>query len=190
MSEPRSMLNGAVAGVGHYIRIEDRGPVGQVTLRADLASEAVRRAVKAAVGVEVPEPLRAAFEGTGGAVWMSPDELLLFSAYDQAGELVEGLEAALAGTHHMAVDVSDARAVIALEGDHVAEVLSKGAPIDLAEAAFPVGTARRTHIGGIAVAFWRLGDDAWEIVCLRSFSQHLFDWLLQASRDGSEVGAP
>ena len=189
MSEPRTMLNRAGADAGHIIRIEDRGPVGQVTLRAKLGSEAVTAAVRAAVGLEVPSPLTAAFDGAKGVVWMSPDEVLLFTAYDQAGELVEGLEAALSGAHHMAVDVSDARAVIALGGAQVGEVLAKGAPVDLSEAAFPVGTARRTHIGGIAVAFWRRSEEEWEIVCLRSFARHLFDWLLQTSREGSEVGA-
>ncbi|HUF86811.1 MAG TPA: sarcosine oxidase subunit gamma family protein [Thermohalobaculum sp.] len=187
MSEPRTALNRARAGAGHLIRIEDRGPVGQVTLRGDLSAEGVRAAVRAAVGVDVPDRLGAAFEGARGAVWMSPDELLLFTAYDLAGELVEGLEAALSGTHHMAVDVSDARAVIALAGARVAEVLAKGAPVDLA--AFPIGSARRTHIGGVAVAFWRRTEEEWEIVCLRSFARHLFDWLAQTSRQGSEVGA-
>lgn len=189
MSEPRSMLDRASVEAGHYIRIADRGPVGQVTLRGDLGADTVRGAVKAAVGVEPPEPLRAAFEGERGAVWMSPDELLLFTAYDQAGELVEGLEAALSGTHHMAVDVSDARAVLTLTGAKGAEVLAKGAPIDLSPGAFPVGMARRTHIGGIAVAFWRRSEEEWEIVCLRSFARHLFDWLAQTSREGSEVNA-
>lgn len=183
------MLNRATAGAGHSIRIEDRGPVGQVTLRGDLASDTAKGAVKAAVGIDAPEPLRAAFNGEKGAVWMSRDELLLFVAYDQAGELVEGLESALSGVHHMAVDVSDARAVIALTGAGVAETLAKGAPIDLSAGAFPVGAARRTHIGGTAVAFWRKTEEEWEIVCLRSFSRHLFDWLLQVSRQGSEVGA-
>lgn len=189
MSEPRSALDRAAAGAGHLIRIEDRGPVGQVTLRGDLASDTIRAAVRAAVGLDVPAPLNAAFDGPKGAVWMSRDELLLFTAYDQAGEMVEGLEAALAGVHHMAIDVSDARAVIALEGAAVREVLAKGAPVDLSEAACPVGTARRSHIGGVAVAFWPRTEQAWEIVCLRSFARHLFDWLTRTSRDGSEVGA-
>ena len=186
MSEPQSRLDGESVADGHLIRIEDRGPVGQVTLRGDLASSAVGRAVNAAVGVDVPDPLRAAFDGNRGAVWMSPDELLLFTAYDKAGELVEGLESALSGTHHMTVDVSDARAVLKLSGARVAEVLAKGAPLDLS--AFAIGMARRTHIGGIAVAFWRRSDEEWEIVCLRSFARHLFDWLAQTSREGSEVG--
>ena len=185
MSEPRSALNRAAASTGQSIRIEDRGPVGQVTLRGDLGSEALLAAVEAGVGVAVPGPLRAAFDGDRGAVWMSPDELLLFTAYDRAGALAASLGEALAGEHHLAVDVSDARAVIRLSGAGVAEVLAKGAPVDLGAAAFPVGTARRTHIGGVAVGFWRLGEDEWEIVCFRSFARHLFDWLVQSSVEGS-----
>ncbi len=189
MSEPRSTLNRAAAAEGATIPIEDRGPVGQVTLRGDLGSDTLRAAVKAGVGVDVPGSLRAAFDGDRGAVWMSPDELLLFTAYDQADALAASLGAALAGEHHLAVNVSDARAVIALAGAGVAEVLAKGAPVDLSDAAFPVGTARRTHIGGIAVGFWRRAEHDWEIVCFRSFARHLFDWLVASSVEGSEVGA-
>jgi len=189
MSEPRSTLDRAAASAGQSIRIEDRGPVGQVTLRGDLGSEALRAAVKSGVGVDVPGPLRAAFDGDRGAVWMSPDELLLFVAYDQAGPLAASLGAALAGEHHLAVDVSDARAVIRLSGANVAEVLAKGAPVDLGPAAFTAGTARRTHIGGVAVGFWRRAEHEWEIVCFSSFARHLFDWLVESSLEGSEVGA-
>jgi sarcosine oxidase subunit gamma len=188
MSEPRSILNRAAASDGQSIRIEDRGPVGQVTLRGDLGSKALRAAVRAGVGVDVPRPLRAAFDGDRGAVWMSPDELLLFVTYDQVGELVASLGEALAGKHHLAVDVSDARAVIRLSGAGVAEVLAKSAPVDLTKAAFPVGTARRTHIGGIAVGFWRKAEHEWEIVCFNSFARYLFDWLVESSREGGEVG--
>ncbi len=189
MSEPQSTLNRAAASDGASIRIEDRGPVGQVTLRGDLGSEALRAAVTAGVGIDVPGPLRAVFDGATGAVWMSPDELLLFTAYDQADSLAAGLGEALAGKHHMAVNVSDARAVITLAGAGVAEVLAKGAPVDLSEAAFPAGTARRTHIGGVAVGFWRKAEHEWEIVCLRSFARYLFDWLVESSGEGGEVGA-
>ena len=189
MSEPRSTLNRAAAPAGVTIRIEDRGPVGQVTLRGDLSSVALKKAVKAGVGIDVPDPLRAGFDGGKGAVWMSPDELLLFTAYDQAGELAASLSEAMADEHHLAVDVSDARAVITLSGAGVAEVLAKGAPVDLSDAAFPVGTARRTHIGGVAVGFWRRSEHEWEIVCFRSFARYLFDWLVESSGEGSEVGA-
>ncbi|HSF96282.1 MAG TPA: sarcosine oxidase subunit gamma family protein [Thermohalobaculum sp.] len=188
MSEPVSTLNGAAAEAGQTIRIEDRGPVGQVTLRGDLSSKALAKAVKAGVGVAVPGTRQAAFKDGRGAVWMAPDELLLFTEYSEAGTLTAALESALADEHHMAVDVSDARAVLTLSGAGVAEVLAKGAPVDLSEGAFPVGSARRTHVGGIAVGFWRKTETEWEIVCFRSLAKHLFDWLVAASRAGSEVG--
>jgi sarcosine oxidase subunit gamma len=120
---------------------------------------------------------------------MSPDEVLLFVAYDQAGALAASLGAALAGEHHLAVDVSDARAVITLAGANVAEVLAKGASVDLGAAAFPAGTARRSHIGGVAVGFWRKSEHEWEIVCFSSFARYLFDWLVESSKEGGEVGA-
>ena len=190
MSEPRSTLDGITAEAGQTIRIADRGPVGQVTLRGDLSSPALQAAVTKATGVGVPGPLMAAFDEEGtGAVWMSPDELLLFTAYDEADAVVAALGKALAGEHHLALNVSDTRAVLTLEGLAVAEVLAKGAPLDLSDKAFPTGTARRTHISGIAVAFWRKSTQEWEIVALRSFARHLFDWLAAASQEGSEVGA-
>jgi len=189
MSEPVSMLNRAAAGAGLTIRIQDRGPIGQVTLRGDLTSPKLQAAVSAGTGVGVPLPLMAAFDDEGaGAVWMSPDELLLFTDYDEAGAMVAALEKALAGEHHLAIDVSDARAVIELAGAAVPEVLAKGAPLDFSAGAFPVGRARRTHIAGVAVGIWRRGQESWEIVCFRAYARHLFDWLVQSSRQGSEVG--
>jgi len=178
-----------VAQDGQTIRIADRGPVGQVTLRGDLSLPALQAAVTAGTGVGVPGPLMASFDEDTGAVWMSPDELLLLTAYDEADALVAALGEALAGKHHMALNVSDARAVIALSGPGVAEVLAKGAPLDLSPSAFPAGTARRTHIAGIAVGLWRKTGQEWEVVCFRSFAQHLFDWLVASSTEGSEVGA-
>ena len=189
MSDPVSTLNRATASGGQTIRIEDRGPVGQVTLRGDLGSEALRAAVKAGVGVDVPDRLRSDFDGDRGAVWMAPDELLLFTTYGAAEALAASLGEALTGEHHLAVNVSDARTVIRLSGANVAEVLAKGAPVDLGAAAFPAGTARRTHIGGVAVGFWRRAEHEWEIVCFSSYARHLFDWLVQSSVEGSEVGA-
>jgi sarcosine oxidase subunit gamma len=189
MSEPTSILNRAAAFDGQTIAIADRGLIGQITLRGDLSSKALKAAVRAAVGVEIPAPLRANHNGGEGAVWMSPDELLLLTSYDEAEIATALMTQTLAKTHHMAVNVSDARAVIALTGPGVAEVLAKGAPLDLSDAAFPVGTARRTHIGGIAVGCWRKAEDDWEIVCFRSFARHLFDWLVESSKVGSEVGA-
>lgn len=174
-------------GSGLLIEIEET-PRGQVTLRGDLADKTLAGAVKALAGVAVPGPRSAAFDGERGAVWMSPDELLLMLPWGDGPGAVRTLEARLAGLRFMAVDVSDARVCFTLRGDLVPEILAKGAPVDLSDAAFPVGACRRTHLAEIAVGFWRRERTVWEIVCFRSFAHHLLDWLETVSREGAEVG--
>lgn len=188
MSEPMSVLEGARTE-GGLARIADAGPVGMVTLRGDLADEAFSGAVREATGLDVPGVWRASLGEAGHDIlWMAPDELLLLTDYAEAPALARRLEDALAGQHHLALNVSDARAVLDLSGPGTAEVLAKGAPVDLSPAAFPPGAARRTHLGGIAVVFWRRSDDDWRIACFRSFGRHLYDWLVTAARPGSGVG--
>ena len=188
MSEPISVLAGARTD-GGLTRIADAGPVGMVTLRGDLGSEPFAAAVRDTTGLEVPEVWKASLGDGGRAVlWMAPDELLLFTDYADAPGLAARLGEALTGQHHLALDVSDARAVLDLAGPGVAEVLAKGAPVDLSPAAFPPGSVRRTHLGGIAVVFWRLTAEEWRIASFRSFGRHLYDWLVVAARAGGEVG--
>ncbi|GMG80798.1 sarcosine oxidase subunit gamma family protein [Paralimibaculum aggregatum] len=185
-----SALDGRAAEPRPGLRLAECGLRGQITLRAgDLASSALVGAVEAITGVAVPEALSAGFAGDDrGAVWMAPDELLLFVPHAEVAGAVEMLEGALAGTHHMALDVSHARAVLRLEGADAAETLAKGAPLDFSEAGFPVGRARRTHLGGLAVGIWRRGPEEWELVCFRSFAHHLFAWLETSGVEGAEVG--
>lgn len=187
MSEPVSALAGARARDA-VIGIEDTGLRGQVMLKGDLADAEVAGAVREVAGVDVPGTWRAAFEGERGAVWMAPDELLLLMPYRQAPAAVARLGEMLAGRHHLALDVSDMRAVLRLTGPLAGEVLAKGVPCDLADRAFPPGSARRTTTAGIAVALWRLEAEVWEIVAFRSHAYHLMAFLEDGARPGSEVG--
>lgn len=187
MPEAISALSGRRA-VG-YVRIEDSGLRGQVALKGDLDSADMNRLVGEMIGVDVPGARQIAAAADGrAAVWMAPDELLLLVPYAQAGEAVARAGEMLAGHHHLAVDVSDARVVLRLTGSAVGEVLAKGAPTDCSDRACPPGSARRTHLGGVAVAFWRLDGDTWEIVTFRSVAHHLLAWLEDASRPGAEIG--
>lgn len=167
--------------------IEPLGLQGMITLRGDLVSDAFAAAVDEAVGLSVPEALTAVSGEDTRAIWMSPDELLLFCDYGEANAAICRIKEQLQESHHMVLNVSDARAVIRLTGSRVGEVLAKGAPNDCSDHGFPVGTARRTHMAGLAVAFWRLESDVWEIVALRSYAHHLQTWLEKVSPPGSEV---
>lgn len=177
----------AITSEEPLIGIEALGLCGMITLRGNMTSDAFAAAVDEAVGLGVPAALKVTSAEDTRAVWMSPDELLLFCAYDEATAAISNIEEQLVDSHHMALNVSDARAVIRLTGPRVGEVLAKGAPCDCSDHGFPVGMARRTHMAGLAVAFWRLEPDVWEVVSLRSYAHHLLTWFEKASQPGSEV---
>lgn len=186
MSEAISVLHGAT--FNGAIKITEAGLRGMITLRGDLSSTTLRAAVKSATGADMPEPRKITFGKLGTAAWMSPDELLLIVDYTAADAITAELGKALKGEHHMAVNVSDARAVFHLRGQGAREVLAKGAPVDLSPAAFNVGDLRRTRIGQLAAAFWMLEDETIEVVCFRSVGEFLFDWLCNAAEPDSLPG--
>ena len=186
MSEARSALQGA--SFDGFVRIEEAGFRGLVTLRADLDAAKARKAVKAAVGVDMPGPRRAVLAGGKGALWMSPDEILLVMPHGDASGAVAALSRALADTHHLAANVSDARAAFRITGDLDAcrEVLAKLTPADLRPGAFEEGEVRRTRLAQVAAAFW-IEEGGITLVSFRSVARYVFDLLANAAASGGEV---
>jgi len=179
-------LNGA-SSTG-LINVADAGLMGMITLRGDLNSAAMAKAVKAATGTAMPAQRGCVAGAKGATAWMSPDELLLMVPYETADAVVVKLTKALGGEHHMAVNVSDARAVFDLSGDAIRDVLAKGTPADMSVEALPITEVRRTRIGQLAVAFWFTDDTHARLVCFRSVAGYVMDWLETAAADGSAVG--
>ncbi|MEL6766413.1 MAG: sarcosine oxidase subunit gamma family protein [Pseudomonadota bacterium] len=169
------------------VRVADAGPQGMVSVKADLSLPALDVALREACGVGVPMPLTVWAGGEHAVVWMAPDEVLVLMPASEAAAVAERLAAALAESHALVADMSSARTLFRLEGPLAGEVLAKGAPLDFRDAAFPVGTARRTHLGPVAVGIWREADDAWALVCFRSYAPYTADWLAAAVSAGSAV---
>ncbi|MEM1315115.1 MAG: sarcosine oxidase subunit gamma family protein, partial [Pseudomonadota bacterium] len=127
-------------------------------------------------------------DGDWALAWMSPDERLLMCPPADLPALETSLRDALEGRPHLIVDVSDARAVFRLQGPGARKVLAKGAPVDLAAAAFGPGDFRRTRLGQVACAFWTPDGESFELVCFRSVAEHVGAWLLDAARPGTLPG--
>lgn len=186
MSEPVSALTGAVAE--GPVTVRDLGLHGMVTLRGDLSDAKVRAAVAGITGADMPETRKIALSGDYGVAWMSPDEVLLLVPHAEAGAVVAQLEAELEGSHHLAANVSDARALIEVTGPFAREVLAKVAPVDLAAGAFGPGDLRRTRLAQVAGAFWMTDETTFRVICFRSVARYVFD-LLSVSAKGGPVGA-
>lgn len=183
MSEPRSALGGAVAA--GFASIREIGPVGMITLRAKPEAAGLAKAVKAAVGTGLPGVRRIVTEGDRACGWMSPDEYLLVMPYAAVAGALEAIGKAMAGAHHLAVDVSDARAVFRVEGALADQVLAKLSPVDFAT--LEPGELRRTRAAQVAAALWREGD-GFTVVCFRSVARYVFDLLASGAKPGSELG--
>ncbi|WP_374392158.1 sarcosine oxidase subunit gamma [Tabrizicola sp.] len=175
MSDPVSALNGA--SFQGFAAIREIGPLGMITLRAK-GVKALDKAIKAVTGTKVPAQRRIEVNGDRACGWMSPDEYLLIVPYAGVGEALASLAKSLAGEHHLAVDVSDARAVFRVEGERAAEVLAKLAPVDFDK--LEPGELRRSRTAQVAAAMWRQ-DGGFTLVCFRSVARYVFDLLENAA---------
>jgi sarcosine oxidase, subunit gamma len=186
MSNPVSALNHAsYEGIA---RIDEIGLQGMITLRGDLSSAVLAKAVSDVTGQEIPDVNRANVVGDTGVCWMSPDELLVLVPYAQVEAKLNDLNSALSGEHTLAVNVSDARAVFRVSGESARDVLAKLAPVDLSSGAFEPGDFRRTRLAQIAGAFWMESEGSFRIICFRSAADYAFNLLKVAAQPGSAVG--
>lgn len=172
------------------ITVEDTGLRGMMTLRGDFGDAGLQKAVTALTGTEFPAMREAKTNGESGICWMSPDELLVLLPYEGVGAALATLSEKLAGTHHLVVDVSDARAVFSLSGKGVAirETLAKLTPADMRAAALPVGEMRRSRLAQVPAAFWFEDEDVATVICFRSVADYVFGILKASANLGGEVG--
>ncbi|CUH63710.1 sarcosine oxidase, gamma subunit family [Thalassovita gelatinovora] len=187
MSDTVSALNGAT--FQGFVTVEDAGLQGMITLRGDLGSAKLLAAVTAATGLVTPSQRKIVSQGDMAVAWMSPDEVLILTPYDQAGTIAATLAQALSGEHGLVQTVSDARTVVRLTGapGSVREVLAKLAPVDLSPQAFEPGEFRRTRLAQVAGAMWFDDTTSARIICFRSVADYVFKLLCISAEEGGEV---
>lgn len=186
MSNLVSALNGA--SFEGFARVEEQGLRGMITLRGDLTSKEMAEAVKAAAGTAMPEQREITVNGDFAVAWMSSDELLLLCPYEDVAKSLEALDIALAGSHSMIANVSDARALIRVSGAGAREVVAKLAPVDFSSEAFPKGAFRRSRMAQVAAAMWMSDDNAVDVICFRSVAPYVMGLLTVSAEKGGEVG--
>lgn len=186
MSEPVSALNHAT--FDGIAKVTECGLQGMITLRGDLASRALKSAATGATGAKMPAPREVQIKGDKALCWMSPDELLVLCGYNDVPQVIGKIIKSLSGTHALAVDMSDARAMFRISGGAVRDVMAKLTPTDLSPDAFQPGQIRRSRLAQVPAAFWLEDEQTFRVICFRSVAQYTFDLLRTAARPGSDVG--
>ncbi len=183
MSKAVTALNRAA--YDGYVRIEDAGLCGMISLRGDLSDAKVKKACKDASGQAMPKARGIVGSLDGGIGWMSPDEALVLVPYAEAPAAAARMEMTLKTAHALVVEVSDARAVFTLRGEKLREVLAKVTPADIA--ALPVGELHRTRVAQVAGAIWLSDETTAHLICFRSVAEYMFELLSRSAMPGAEV---
>jgi len=187
MSNAVSALNGATFTQG-IATVSEAAPEGMITLRGDLLLKTIAKAATTATGAKMPGPGEISFGKDGDLAWMSPDEVLILCPYTDVANRLETLTKKLAKEHALAVDVSDARAILCVAGQNARDVMAKLAPVDFSTDAFPLGTFRRTRMAQVPAAIFMRQEAVFHLLCFRSNAQYAFDVLRVAASPGSRVG--
>ncbi len=168
--------------------ITDRG---MIDLRGEAASEKFRQAAKAALGVELPlRPRSSASKGDVTILWLSVDQWLICCPRDKTGALVDTLRKKLGAVHSLAVDVSDARAIIRLQGDTAREVMMKGSSVDFTLPDYTAGLVRRLVFAEIAALAHIVSDtpSTIDIYVFRSFADYTWKWIEATAKPAATIG--
>ena len=127
-----------------------------------------------AFGAALPTtPCSSAIAGDHAALWLGPDEWLLFAPETEAAAVQQTLTDALADIPHALVDISHRQIGLRLDGPGAASLLNTGVPLDLSLAAFPVGMVTRTIFEKAEIILWRTDTNSFRIEVWRSFAPYV-----------------
>lgn len=182
MSSVVSALNGKVEA--RDVTVRDFGLQGMISVRGDMGDTALQKACRTATGATPPKSLQMSVAGDNGYGWMSPDEALLLVPHGEVMDVLAEFSKALEGKHFLVANVSDARARIVIKGPFADEVIAKLAPVDLHPETFAIGDFRRSRLGQVAAAFWKVDAETFHVICFRSVADYAFDLLVASAKTG------
>ena len=159
---------------------------GMIDLRGN--DPAFLAAVSETLGISLPQAPRSSISwGDLKILWLSTDQWLILCPHAKVAELLARLKAALAQIHSLAVDVSDMRAIIRIEGAGSREVLLKGASLDLLGPDYPQGAVRRLRFAEIGALMHIVEDNVIDLYVFRSYARYAWEFLLAAAREPAKI---
>lgn len=159
-----------------------------VNLRGDRADKAFLDGVKKVTGLNLPTQVgtTAGKHDETCLFCLGPDEWLVTAPRDDAKDLADTLAKALKSIHAAVNKVGQGGTVIAIEGAHARDVLSKGCSLDLHPKVFMPGRCAQTLLARAAVLLHQTAYDkatgscAYDVHVRWSFADYLFRWLEDA----------
>ncbi|WP_454684313.1 sarcosine oxidase subunit gamma [Ancylobacter moscoviensis] len=174
----------ALAAASHDVAAARLVPLGPAARLAFRGREAAIGPVGEAFGVALPrEACRRAEANGRAALWLGPDEWILFAPGADPAPLFAAIDSAAAGLPHSLVDVSSRSVGIEISGPRAAFVLNQGNPLDLSLESFPVGMCTRTVFHKAEIVLSRVAPETFHIDVWRSFAPYVWELLEEGRRE-------
>ena len=121
------------------------------------------------------------------ALWLSPDEWLIYSnnkiSYEQQNLLEENLFNNISNTNQGSVtNVTDHWVMINLKGSKIYDLLSKSSPYDFKNFKMKKGSVAQTLLNHTDVILHNIDDNNLNLFVRRSFSEDLWLWINDSAR--------
>lgn len=156
---------------------------GHLTLRGNSENKTLNNALQKVLGVELPLKSGTYAESEKARVsWLSPDEWLIVVAEGSEAVIETELRAVLQG-HFSVVDVSGGQTIFNLSGPQVDALMKKSSVYDFHPDHFGAGRCVSTTFAKATALIIKNPDGSFDLVVRRSFSDYLFQWIEDASRE-------
>lgn len=156
--------------------------LGHLVLRGNIDNADFTAGAEKVLGMALPGPLQSAENGELSLRWIAPDEWLLVIPGAQAFSIERELRDAMDG-HIAIVNVSGGQTLLNLSGANARDLLMKSTGYDVHDRNFPVGKVVTTTFAKSQAVIRRTGEQSWELIIRRSFSDYLWLWLQDASAE-------
>ncbi|WP_211225043.1 sarcosine oxidase subunit gamma [Oceanobacter kriegii] len=155
---------------------------GHIVLRGKPTDDAFMAGAAKVLGTELPGKLSSVESGEYVVRWLSPDTWLITMPGAAAYALETRLRETLTG-HYQVVNESGGQTLLVLSGENAENVLHKSVHYDIHISNFPVGKVVNTNFAKTGCTLRRLGEQEFELVVRRSFSDYVAAWIQDAAAE-------
>lgn len=161
------------------VYLQEQPMLGHLVLRGSLQNKSFVDGFAKVMGFALPGSLQSTEAGDASVRWIAPDEWMLIVPGAEAFSLEKRLRDLITG-HFSIANVSGGQTVLLLSGKDAINVLKKSTGYDLRDSNFPVGKVVSTTFAKTQAVIRRTGEQQWELVIRRSFSDYVWLWLQDA----------
>jgi len=153
---------------------------GHLVIRTSAENKSVSHAIKTFTGLDLPTaPLNSVENESYLISWISPDEYLLLVPEKTEFEVESKLRQLVTG-HYAIVNVTGGQTVLELSGERAESILQKSTSYDIHPTNFPSGKVVTTVFAKSQLVLRRTGDNQFQLIIRRSFSDYLWKWIVDA----------